>query len=96
MKIYVDIDNTICSQIGEEYNQAKPWPENIAKINKLYDEGHYIKYWTARGSGSGIDWYRLTKEQLEQWNCKYHELSTGEKPYYDLLICDKSKRIEEI
>jgi len=38
----------------------------------------------------------LTKEQLEKWECKYHELSVGEKPNYDLLICDKTKRIEEI
>ena len=34
--------------------------------------------------------------QLEKWGCKHHELSVGEKPGYDLLICDKTKRIEEI
>jgi hypothetical protein len=28
--------------------------------------------------------------------CKYHKLIVGEKPAYDLLICDKTKRIEEI
>ena len=38
----------------------------------------------------------LTEKQLKQWGAKYHELSTGEKPPYDLLICDKTKRIEEI
>jgi glutamyl-tRNA reductase len=27
---------------------------------------------------------------------KYHYLSVGEKPPYDLLICDKTKRIEKI
>jgi hypothetical protein len=96
MIIYVDIDNTICSQHEGEYEIAKPWRENIEKINKLYDEGHHIKYWTARGSGSGIDWYDVTKKQLDNWGCKYHELSTGDKPHYDLLICDKTKRIEEI
>ena len=51
---------------------------------------------TARGSGTGIDWYDVTKKQLDLWGCKYHELSVGEKPVYDLLICDKTKRIEEI
>ena len=38
----------------------------------------------------------LTKSQLDSWGCKYHELSVGEKPPYDLLICDRTKRIEEI
>ena len=42
------------------------------------------------------EYYDLTKEQLDRWGCKYHDLSTGEKPDYDLLICDKTKRIEEI
>ena len=66
------------------------------KINKLYDEGKHITYWTARGSLSGSDYFDLTKKQLDEWECKYHELSVGEKPLYDLLICDKTKRIEEI
>ena len=30
------------------------------------------------------------------WGCKYHDLSVGEKPFYDLLICDRTKRIEEL
>ena len=49
MKIYVDIDNTICTQEKEDYGQAKPWLENILKVNKLYDKGHEITYYTARG-----------------------------------------------
>ena len=43
-----------------------------------------------------INWFNITLKQLNDWGCKYHELSTGEKPYYDLLICDKTKRIEEL
>jgi hypothetical protein len=97
MKIFVDIDETICFYNGKRhYPDAIPNVENIAKINKLYDKGHYIKYWTARGSATGLEWYDITKEQLEKWGCKYHKLSVGEKPPYDLLICDKTKRIEEI
>ena len=95
MVIYVDIDNTICSQEVEEYEKAVPWNDNIDKINKLYDEGHHITYYTARGSSTGINWYNLTKQQLDHWGCKYHKLKMG-KPAYDLLICDKTKRIEEI
>ena len=97
MKIYVDIDETICFYPEErEYPLAQPLNENIAKINNLYDEGNIITYYTARGSATGIDWYETTRDQLNEWGCKYHNLSVGEKPSYDLLICDKTKRIEEI
>jgi len=97
MKIYVDIDETICYYKGERnYNYALPIKENIDKINKLYNEGHVITYWTARGTRTGLNWLKLTLHQLENWGCKYHKLSVGEKPDYDLLICDKTKRIEEI
>ena len=97
MNIYVDIDETICFYEGErDYNLAKPSLENIKKINTLYEEGNKITYWTARGTMTGIDWYEVTKKQLNEWGCKYHNLITGQKPAYDLLICDKTKRIEEI
>lgn len=97
MNIYVDIDETICYYEGErDYNKAIPNLENVKKINTLYKQGHTITYWTARGSKTGLDWYSVTKRQLDEWGCKYHELITGQKPAYDLLICDKTKRIEEI
>ena len=96
MKIFVDIDETICFYKGERnYPDAHPNLANIEKINTLYNDNE-ITYWTARGSVTGIDWYDITKNQLDQWGCKYHHLSVGEKPHYDLLICDKTKRIEEI
>ena len=97
LNIYVDIDETICFYEGKRYYpDAKPNLANIKKINTLYDKGNQITYWTARGSVTGINWYELTKSQLNEWGCKYHHLSVGKKPDYDLLICDKTKRIEEI
>lgn len=97
MNIYVDIDETICFYKGErDYNLAKPSLENIKKINILFEEGNEITYWTARGTVTKIDWFDTTKKQLDEWGCKYHKLVVGEKPAYDLLICDKTKRIEEI
>ena len=69
--------------------------ENIEKINKLYDQGNTIVYWTARGSRKQIDWTNLTRQQLEDWGAKYHELRV-DKPFYDLFIEDKSLRIEEV
>jgi len=97
MKIYVDIDETICFYEGyRHYPDAIPSEENIGKINRLFDEGNEIIYWTARGAVTGIDWYEVTREQLNEWGCKYHALIVGDKPAYDLLICDKTKRIEEL
>ncbi len=97
MNVYVDIDETICFYEGERhYPDAVPHYKNISKINKLYDEGHNITYWTARGTVTGIDWMKVTHKQLTEWGCKFHTLSVGLKPAYDLLICDKTKRIEEI
>lgn len=96
MNIYVDIDNTICETFGVEYLNAKPISQNIKKINLLYDKGNNITYWTARGTVSKKNYYTLTHKQLKSWGCKFHKLIVGEKPAYDLLICDKTKRIEEI
>ncbi len=97
MNIYVDIDETICFYDDvREYPLAKPNLDNIEKINILYEQGNVITYWTARGTVSGINWYDVTKQQLDSWGCKYHNLITGQKPAYDLLICDKTKRIEEL
>lgn len=93
--IYVDIDGTICSQ-SEDYVKAKPFNENIQKINKLFDEGHKIIYYTSRGQISKKDYTDLTLSQLKEWGCKFHELKMNHKPHYDLYICDKSVRIQEI
>jgi len=100
--IFVDIDETICFYSGNRaYELAEPNYKYIDKINKLYDEGNNITYWTARGSLSNIDYYDLTKKQLDDWKCKYHKIITGmsekyPKPNYDMIIDDRSKRIEEI
>ena len=96
MKIYVDIDETICYYDAErDYNLALPLSDRINIINNLYDEGHEITYYTARGSMTGLNWYEVTKKQLQSWGCKYNHLSVGEKPAYDLLICDKAINSEE-
>ena len=94
--IYVDIDETICiTPSSRDYSSSIPIKDNIDKINKLYDEGNTIVYWTARGSRTQINWYTLTKNQLDNWGAKYNELRV-DKPYYDLFIDDKTLRIEEI
>ena len=93
MIIYVDIDETICehptSDGPRDYSKAKPLVERIDKINKLYDEGNTIVYWTARGTVTGLNWRALTEIQLNTWGAKYHDLKLG-KPHYDLFIDDKN------
>ena len=105
--VLVDVDETICFYPKKrQYDLAEPNQENIAKINKLYDEGWYVVYWTARGGSQksislGKCYYEFTWKQLESWGCKFHDLSTGtkgefKKPPYDLVVDDKAKRIEEL
>ena len=92
MKIFVDIDGTICDTpfINNKWDYKKSVPNkaHIDKINKLYNEGHEITYWTARGAVTGINWYQVTKNQLDKWGCKYHQLFLG-KPAGDFYIDDR-------
>ena len=93
--IFVDIDDTICYYDFErngkavDYSLAKPHKDRIEKINKLYNDGKTIIYWTARGTKTGKQWFHLILNQLNNWGCKFHELRLG-KPYYDLFIDDKN------
>ena len=91
--IYVDIDETICTRVDArnlDYSQAQPMRHKIDKVNRLYDNGNTIVYWTARGTKTGINWFQVTYNQLVQWGCKFHELRMG-KPAYDIMYCDKTK-----
>tara|TARA_B100000029_G_scaffold505920_1_gene587623 strand:- start:120941 stop:121150 length:210 start_codon:yes stop_codon:yes gene_type:complete len=56
----------------------------------MYDSGHIIKYMTARGAISGVDYRQLTENQWVRWGAKYHELDVGNKPHYDVWIDDKA------
>ena len=43
---------------------------------------------------SGIDLKEFTKNQLKEWGAKYHDLDVGNKPHFDMYICDKSYNSE--
>lgn len=92
MHFYVDIDNTLCVTNGAEYEAAQPIPDRISKVNQLYDAGHTITIYTARGSRSCLKKYleKLTAIQLKEWGVKYHYLDLGNKPVYDYLIDDRN------
>lgn len=103
MKNYVfDIDGTICSNTGGNYQNAKPIAERIKKVNRLYEEGHNIFFLTARGMGrysndatqAIAEFYEFTKKQLDNWGVKYHALFLG-KPQGDIYIDDKGVSDEQ-
>jgi hypothetical protein len=101
--VFIDIDETIAwypplrsgLPASVKYYYAKPIKSRIEKVNKWYDRGHKITYWTARGTGSGIDWTDVTEEQLDRWGCKYHELRMG-KPVFDVFFDDKAFNQREL
>lgn len=101
MVIFVDIDKTIChtdnlpTELKQDYSLAQPIKKHIQKINSLFDMGHTIVYWTARGSITGIDWQTTTFQQFKKWGVKYHEIRFG-KPPYDIFIDDKACTIENL
>jgi len=90
MKYVIDIDGTICSTPPDRnYLKAEPFPEAVAEINKLYEEGNKIILFTARGASSGKNWHDLTAEQIKNWGIKHHELIDKGKPDGDIFIDDK-------
>ena len=92
-----DIDNTICSTKGNKYKKSRPKQKIIKLINKLYNNGHIIKIYTARYMGRTNDNIVLSKKkannftqkQLEKWGLKYHKIFFG-KPSSDIYIDDKN------
>ncbi len=96
MNYVFDIDGTICTDSKGNYHEAKPIWERIEVVNSLFESGHVITFYTARGMGSSDNnsekaiekWQNLTIRQLEEWKVKYHKLFLG-KPAGDIYIDDK-------
>ena len=103
--IFVDIDGVITTlSNGTDYSTAEPNYEMINIINRLYDAGYNIVFYSARGSVTGIDWRQVTEEQLQRWGVKYDKLMLS-KPFFWYLIDDRTlnpycnecrKRIDDI
>lgn len=89
-----DIDGVIAEfQADLDYSKAKPNQNMIDIVNKLYDRGHYIVLFTARGYVTKIEWYEITAAQMMSWGLRYHELLFG-KPNADYYIDDKMLSLE--
>jgi len=102
MTYVFDIDGTICSLTDGDYKKAIPLKDRIEKVNNLYEEGHTIIYYTARGMGrynndgtlAWPEFYLFTANQLKEWNVKYNRLILG-KPSADIYIDDKGMNDED-
>jgi glycerol-3-phosphate cytidylyltransferase len=102
MKYCFDLDNTLCLTENKDYANCKPFEDRVKIVNDLYDQGHEITIYTARGMGKfkgNVDlvykeYYELTKNQIEKWAIKHHVLLLG-KLSYDHFICDKAYNSED-
>lgn len=91
-----DIDGVIANLSPDnQYDLATPNNDTIEMIKQLYEKGHQIILFTARGSATGIDWQGATRNQMDRWGVKYHELLFG-KPAADFYIDDKLISLETI
>ncbi len=97
MKIFIiDIDGTICDNVRNEegieaMRKAKPYQNSIDRINKLYEEGHYICFFTARTD----EHVAVTEEWLKSHAVKYHRLIVNKPrkipPYDEYHFIDDAK-----
>jgi CMP-N,N'-diacetyllegionaminic acid synthase len=85
----IDIDGVLASITPDnDYGQALPMRANIRVVNALRAAGNRVVLFTARGSATGIDWRRITEEQLASWGVAYDDLMFG-KPAGDYYIDDR-------
>jgi len=72
-----------------DYDSATALSERVQEVSRLFDLGHEIIIFTARGSGTGIDHEDLTRFQLASWGVKFNKLIFG-KPAADFYVDDKA------
>ena len=73
----IDIDGTICDDIPNEEPErmatANLYPDALKTLNKWYDKGHYITFFTSR-----LEIHRsVTETWLKENGFKYHGLLMG-------------------
>jgi hypothetical protein len=73
----IDIDGTICDDIPNEEPErmltAGVYPDALATLNKWYDEGHIIFFFTSRTE----EHRAYTETWLKQHGFKYHGMVMG-------------------
>jgi hypothetical protein len=73
----IDIDGTICDDVPNEEPERMgtvlPYPDALKIINKWYEEGHIITFFTSRTEAHR----EITEEWLRRHQFKYHALLTN-------------------
>ncbi len=73
----IDIDGTICDDIPNEEPErmatANVYPDALQTLNKWYDEGHIIFFFTSRTEAHR----EVTEAWLQQHGFKYHGMVMG-------------------
>ena len=73
----IDIDGTICDDVpNEEPERMKtvaPYPDALEMLNKWYEEGHLIYFFTSRTE----DLRDITDKWLKKCGFRYHGLIMG-------------------
>ncbi len=68
----IDIDGTICDDIPNEEPErmatAQVYPDALAILNKWYDQGHIITFFTSRTEAHR----EVTEQWLQEHGFKYH------------------------
>jgi hypothetical protein len=73
----IDIDGTICDDIPNEEPErmltAELYPDALVTLNKWYDEGHIICFFTSRTEAHR----EVTEQWLKKHGFKYHSMLMG-------------------
>lgn len=73
----IDIDGTICDDVPNEEPERMgtclPYPDALKYVNKWYEEGHIITFFTSRTE----EHREITEEWLQRHGFKYHGLLFG-------------------
>jgi hypothetical protein len=73
----IDIDGTICDDVPNEEPErmvtAEPYPDALETLNRWYDQGHIITFFTSRTE----DLREITEVWLKKHNFKYHGILLG-------------------
>ena len=73
----IDIDGTICDDVPNEeperMRHIEPYPDALETINKWYDQGHIIYWFTSRTE----EHREITEEWLRKHGFKYHGMLMG-------------------
>ena len=73
----IDIDGTICDDIPNEEPQrmatAQLYPDALETLNKWYEQGHIITFFTSRVEENR----KVTEDWLKKHGFKYHAILMG-------------------